>query len=356
MKILITGICGFVGSTLARNLLATVPHLTIAGFDNFMRPGCEMNRGILRDLGVEVQHADLRNPEDIQALPSVDYVIDAAANPSVLAGTGLNANGSRSLMQHNLVGTINLLEFCKERRAGLILLSTSRVYSIAPLSAVRLEVMREAFVPCADQAWPAGMSVAGIGESFPTAAPISLYGATKVCSEALALEYGQCFGFPVWVNRLGVLAGAGQFGRADQGIFSFWIHSCAGKRSLKFTGFGGHGYQVRDCLHPRDLVEVLLRQMTTSPSPGQAIINFSGGASNSMSLLQLHHWCEGRFGKSAVASDTADRPFDVPWLVLDSSLAHQRFGWKPSTGIQRILDEIATHAEQNPNWLQQTAA
>ena len=36
----------------------------------------------------------------------------------------------------------------------------------------------------------------------------------------LILEYGECFGFPVWINRCGVLAGAGQFGKADQGIFS----------------------------------------------------------------------------------------------------------------------------------------
>ena len=55
--------------------------------------------------------------------------------------------------------------------------------------------------------------------------PLSLYGASKLASETLILEYGECFGFPVWINRCGVLAGAGQFGKADQGIFSFWIHS-----------------------------------------------------------------------------------------------------------------------------------
>ena len=42
---------------------------------------------------------------------------------------------SRELVDHNLTGTINVLEYCKAHKAGFILLSTSRVYSIAPLAA-----------------------------------------------------------------------------------------------------------------------------------------------------------------------------------------------------------------------------
>ena len=43
--------------------------------------------------------------------------------------------------------------------------------------------------------------------------------ARKLASEALALEYHHSFSFPVWINRCGVIAGAGQFGTAEQGIF-----------------------------------------------------------------------------------------------------------------------------------------
>src|SRR6185312_13208555 len=97
----------------------------------------------------------------------------------------------------------------------------------------------------------------GVAENFSTQAPVSLYGSAKLASELLSLEYGEAFGFPVFVNRCGVLAGAGQFGKADQGIFSFWIHSWKSKRPLKYIGFGGQGHQVRDCLHPRDLTTLL---------------------------------------------------------------------------------------------------
>ena len=55
------------------------------------------------------------------------------------------------------------------------------------------------------------------------------------------------------MNRCGVLAGAGQFGRADQGIFAYWVNSWLRGRPLRYLGFGGQGHQVRDCLHPADL-------------------------------------------------------------------------------------------------------
>ncbi|MGB8356342.1 MAG: NAD-dependent epimerase/dehydratase family protein [Chthoniobacteraceae bacterium] len=356
MKLLITGVCGFAGSTLGLHLREADPALEIIGVDNFMRPGSELNRARLRAAGIRVQHADLRIADDLESLPAVDCVLDAAANPSVLAGTGPAGGSSRLLMQHNLVGTINMLEFCKTHHAAFILLSTSRVYSIPPLAAVKLEVHADAFRPIPDQTWPHGLGPEGISEEFSTASPVSLYGATKICSEALALEYGATFGFPVWINRLGVLAGAGQFGKADQGIFSFWINSCARRRPLRYIGFGGQGYQVRDCIHPADLVGVLARQMKTAPDPGQAITNFSGGILNSMSLCQLHAWSVARFGPHAVAGSSEERPFDIPWMVLDSSLARTRFGWQPSRSLADILEEIAIHAEQNPDWLDSTTS
>lgn len=66
-----------------------------------------------------------------------------------------------------------------------------------------------------------GLPAAGIDKSFPTWPPASVYGISKRCSELVTLEYGEDSGFPVWINRCGALAGAGQFGKADQGIFVF---------------------------------------------------------------------------------------------------------------------------------------
>lgn len=349
MKLLITGICGFVGSTLAASIRETDASISIFGIDNFSRSGSWRNKEILRERGIEVIPGDIRQASDIDALPAVDYVIDAAANASVLAGVGSGAS-SRQLIENNLLGTVNLLEYCKRHRAGFLLLSTSRVYAIKPLAALPTQVANEAFVLDTKQLLP-GMTTGGITEQFSTTAPVSLYGSTKLTSEQLALEYGDAFGFPVWINRCGVMAGAGQFGRPDQGIFAFWLHSWREGRPLKYIGFGGSGYQVRDCLHPRDLTELIFKQMQTRNDGRAQLVNVSGGIASARSLSQLSAWCSDRWGAAEVASDTTPRPFDLPWVVLDHALATTTWDWRPQTTTEQILQEIATFADATPNWI-----
>lgn len=350
MKLLITGICGFVGSTLAKAIADAGTFTEIIGIDNFSRLGSDVNRRPLVDLGIRVIHGDIRASSDIESLPPVDWVIDAAANPSVLAGVD-GRTSSRQLVEHNLAGTINVLEYCKQHNAGLILLSTSRVYSIPGLANLQMHSSGEAFAPAAEQNFPIGISAAGINEDYSTAPPVSLYGSTKVTSEHLAIEYGETFGFPVWVNRCGVMAGAGQFGKADQGIFAFWLHSWRENRSLKYIGFEGSGHQVRDCLHPRDLVSLIEKQVATERGTKPAVINVSGGSVSAMSLHQLSRWCSDRWKPQQVGADPVQRPFDLPWVVLDHSLATETWDWRPETSVESILTEIADFADSEPDWI-----
>jgi len=351
MKVLITGICGFVGSSLARALLAHSSEVRIWGIDNFVRPGSETNRLDLRQLGVGFFHGDVRCQSDFDQLPDVDWVIDAAAQPSVLIGAD-GRTSSRQAVEHNLLGTVNILEYCKARGAGLVLLSTSRVYSIPQMQAIPLSEAADTFVFDETKPCPPAVSRLGITEEFSTAAPVSLYGSTKLASEALALEYGLTYNFPVWINRCGVLAGAGQFGTAEQGIFSYWLHAHATRRRLGFFGFGGRGLQVRDALHPSDLARIVIQQLTSAGSvnPGQ-ILHIAGGIDNSMSLAQLTHWCDERFGPHPAVSNAATRPFDVAWVVLDASRTRHLFDWKPAKTLPDILDEIAEHVASHPDWL-----
>lgn len=410
MHVLITGICGFVGSTLAEALLdhCEPGSLQITGIDNFSRSGSWLNRDRLAARGIKILHGDIRSASDLEARGPFDWVIDAAANPSVLAGVD-GKSSSRQLVEHNLGGTINLLEACKRWQAGFILLSTSRVYSIPPLAALEVEVHDRAYRPVfggkaesrklkAEMITSEGsppisafsfpnfsFSAAGIAESFSTAPPVSLYGSTKLTSEALALEYGLTFDFPVWINRCGVMAGARQFGKPDQGIFALWIHSWREGRPLKYIGFDGLGHQVRDCLHPRDLAPLVLKQMgrlkvksrkqkaetehesrkassSFQLSAFPRILNLSGGLPSAMSLRQLSDWCADRFPNSATASSlitahcslgtpVASRPFDLPWVVLDPSLAHETWNWQPTTPVESILEEIAAFADSQSEWI-----
>jgi CDP-paratose 2-epimerase len=353
MKILITGICGFAGSAIAESLLERRAGLSITGIDNLMRPGSEGNRLRLRKLGIAVIHGDIRSASDVAALPAADWVVDAAANPSVLAGVR-GGFSSRQLFEHNLGALVNVLEFAKMHGAGLSLLSSSRVYSIPALASLPLRTEGNRFVLDETAKLPSGLTLDGIGRGFSTAPPISLYGSTKLASEVVALEYGEAFGFPVWIARCGVLAGAGQFGTPDQGIFSYWINAHLRRRPLRYIGFGGTGRQVRDVFHPRDLAGLLDAQMSCSRAGGQRVYPAGGGNANAMSLAELTAWCDARFGAFAPAAGAVDRPYDIPWVVMDSCDAGRDFGWKVETPAAALLEEIARHAEDNPDWLERS--
>jgi CDP-paratose 2-epimerase len=349
MKILITGICGFVGSRLAQTLQERLTDVEITGIDNLLRSGSETNRQQLTDAGCKFVHGDLRMRSDVESLPPCDWVIDAAANPSVLAGVD-GKSSPRQLNEHNLAGTLNILEYCRLHKAGLILLSTSRVYSVRELAALPVVVQQQAFVLDGKLLNRTGVTAQGITEDFPTTPPISLYGATKLASEVMANEYGLTFDFPVWINRCGVLAGAGQFGTAEQGIFSYWLHAHAARRRLRYIGFGGKGYQVRDAFHPDDLANLITIQIKRDP-PVNATFNAGGGPDNAMSLAQLTAWCDERFGTHAPEADERPRAFDIPWFVMDYGRSSRELGWSPQRSLTSILEEIAEHVRMHPDWL-----
>jgi CDP-paratose 2-epimerase len=402
MHLLITGGCGFVGSRIAKWFLANgpassgnassgsfFPELKITLVDNLMRPGSQTNRAPLECLGAKVILGDLRHRDFVESLPACDWVIDCAANPSVLAGLGSSAleappntplqaiqSSSQNLVDHNFGGTIHLLEYCKRHRAGMVLISSSRVYSIQELSGIPHQIKNsvlefdwdrielENLIP--------GLSRQGIDERFSIEPPLSLYGATKLASEWLAKEYSNAFDFPVWINRCGILAGSGQFGKADQGIITYWMHRFLYRHPLRMLGFQGSGAQVRDCLHPEDLARLIHLQISSSqglqteqpannhPSfqSKPITVNVSGGIASAFSLQELHEWCARRWGSdrfgAACELQRIDqpRPYDAPWIVLDSNKARRTWNWEPLRDRLSIWEEIAEHAEENPNWLQ----
>jgi CDP-paratose 2-epimerase len=352
MKILITGVCGFVGGSLARFWIKNFPSDKIYGLDNFSRPGSEINRLELKRLGVNIFHGDLRLASDLETLPAVDFVIDSAAYPSVLGGIN-GRSTSRQIVEHNLLGTLQVLEYCKKHGSGLILLSTSRVYSILHLTALPLKMEGDAYTLDTEKPLPAEAGRQGITEHFSTNAPISLYGSTKLAAEVLALEYGDCFSLPIWINRCGVMAGETQFGHADQGIVAYWLHSWKQRRSLRYIGFGGKGYQTRDLMHPDDLAGLIAKQMNFTGKK-ERVVNVA--SDQTFSLRMLSSFCAQRWGSRNLESEQETRCFDVPWIVLDASLARSTWDWQPAISSIAILEEIARKAEAEPDWLALTAS
>jgi CDP-paratose 2-epimerase len=344
MRVLITGICGFVGSRMARIFREQMADVQITGIDNLSRRGAETNLAVLRGLGCAFVHGDVRNAEDVAELAPADWIVDCAANPSVLAGIN---GGSGQLVAHNLVGTLNLLEKCRREGAGFLMLSSSRVYSIDALNQIPLERRDGRLAVNPAGAMPAGFSERGVSEEFSTTAPISLYGATKLASEVMALEYGSTFQLPVRVNRCGVIAGAGQFGRIDQGVFSYWIYQWLQRKPLAYIGFGGEGLQVRDFIAPSDLGALLVKQLREPHRPGPRLLNVGGGPARAMSLQELSAYCRGHLGEHQVASAPDNRRFDIPLFVTDSALATRTWDWAPVEPAHQTLDDILAWARAN---------
>ncbi|MCG8701842.1 MAG: NAD-dependent epimerase/dehydratase family protein, partial [Bacteroidales bacterium] len=131
--ILITGGCGFVGSNLAIQLKIHNPGYHIICFDNLKRRGSELNIERLKNTQIEFIHGDIRNKPDLDQVTHTDVIIDAAAEPSVLAGINSSTD---YVVQTNLMGTINTLDLAKKHQADVIFLSTSRVYPITNIEKI----------------------------------------------------------------------------------------------------------------------------------------------------------------------------------------------------------------------------
>ena len=95
MKILITGICGFVGSTLAKEWLSVDAGLEICGLDNLLRPGSEENRIHLPRFGIKLFHGDIRAASDFETLPEVDWGLAAASITQSTSGNVSKSDAAR---------------------------------------------------------------------------------------------------------------------------------------------------------------------------------------------------------------------------------------------------------------------
>ena len=337
MRLLITGGAGFVGSHLALAFKKEQPDSTVVALDNLKRRGSELALRRLKAGGVEFRHGDIRNPEDIADAGSFDLLVECSAEPSVQAGL---SGGQRYLINTNLIGTINCLEYARRCDAAVIFLSTSRVYPIAALRELPIVPTETRFVIPASSTGP-GWSAQGISENFPLVGSRSLYGATKLCSELIIAEYVALYGLHATINRCSVLTGPWQMGKIDQGFVVLWAARHLFGGALSYNGFGGTGLQVRDVLHVEDLYRLIHRQVSQITRHTGQTYNVGGGADCSVSLAELTEACVRRTDrKLGIASQPQTNPVDVPYYVTDNTAVTAATDWRPSLSMADILDDI----------------
>lgn len=348
MKILITGGAGFVGSALAIQIKTNYPSYEVICLDNLKRKGSELNLPRLAKVGAIFVHGDIRNKEDFDALPIVDFVIEASAEPSVLAGL----NGTPDyLINTNLVGTINCLNYTKKCGASFIFLSTSRIYPIKAIEKLNFVEQETRFGLSDDQAIP-GVSSKGIAENFPLDGARSLYGATKLASELMIHEYNEFYGMKTVINRCGVLTGPWQMGKVDQGVMVLWVAKHYWQQQLAYIGYGGTGKQTRDMLHVNDLYRLIDFQLHNFDTVNGEILNVGGGVEVSASLQELTQICQEVTGKTIPITPVAEnRAADIRLYVTDNTKVTALTGWKPSISMKQIVSEITEWIGENEEQL-----
>jgi CDP-paratose 2-epimerase len=291
--------------------------------------------------GVNFHQGDVRQRDDMMALGAFDWLIECSAEPSVLGGS---TGSTAYLTDTNLGGAISCAEACVRNHAGMLFLSTSRVYEIEPLChcSLREEEQRYAFAETQNSP---GLSAAGVSERFSTDGEKSLYGATKLAAEVMLAEFGYAFKIPILINRCAVLAGPWQFGRVDQGVVPFWVESHLRGRPMRYIGFGGSGKQVRDILHIDDLVELVLAQLAEPDKFVGHVFNVGGGLDNSVSLLELTEICRRITGKETeLTPEPETRYADLPIFIADCSAIKAHCGWQPKRDVATVVEDL-------PRWL-----
>jgi CDP-paratose 2-epimerase len=352
-RILITGGAGFVGSNLGLKLKNEHPNSEIIALDNLKRRGSELSIPRLKAADVIFVHGDIRNMEDIDLVGPFDILLECSAEPSVQAGYD---SDPRYLVNTNLSGTINCLESTRRWHAGIVFLSTSRVYPIHALRSLPLAKENDRLIIPENQQG-AGWSNNGITSDFPLDGSRSMYGATKLCSELIIQEYVTMYNLSAVINRCGVITGPWQMGKVDQGFVTLWAarHFYGGE--LAYMGFDGKGRQVRDILHVEDLFRLICLQLSALETYKGRVFNVGGGKSHSISLRELTQLCSRLTGKSIpIKTEAKTHPADIPYYVTDNSDVSRHTGWYPKMSPTNILEDIFVWLEDNATQLKELLA
>jgi CDP-paratose 2-epimerase len=351
--ILITGGAGFVGSNLCMKLKEDNPSCNIIAFDNLKRRGSELNVSRMKSKGITFIHGDVRNIEDLEALPHFDIMIECSAEPSVMAGVD---SSPLYLLNTNLMGTLNCLESVRKNKAKIIFLSTSRVYPIEALNRLNLKEDKTRFTLDKKQSL-SGCSENGIKEDFPLEGARSLYGSTKLCSELMIKEYEDSYGVKNIINRCGVIAGPWQFGKVDQGFIVLWVARHFFKGKLSYIGYEGKGKQVRDIIHIDDLYDLLKIQIKDFDKYQGSTYNVGGGIENSTSLLELTDLCQKITGNKIIIDSVREtRKGDIKVYITDSSKIKSIAQWKPKRSVEQTVKDVYDWIKSNQESLKEILA
>ena len=312
MKVLVTGVAGFIGMHCAERLAARGDE--VIGLDN-LNPyySVDLKRARLARLsglaGVRLAQLDLADAVALEQLvgeTKPERVLHLAAQ----AGVRYSLENPSAYIQSNLVGFANLLEVCRRHPPQhLVYASSSSVYGA------------NRKVP-----W---------SESDDVDSPISLYAATKRSNELMAHVYSHLFTVPM--TGLRYFTVYGPWGRPDMSPILFARAIMQGTPIRVFN----HGDMQRDFTYVDDVVEGTLRVLGQPPSgtPPNALFNI--GNHQPVALPDYIAALETALGRKAVTELAPMQPGDVKVTYADTERLARATGFAPSTPLDAGLAKFS---------------
>jgi len=303
MRVLVTGVCGFIGSSLSERLLNE--GFSVTGVDSFNdyypRRIKENNiRGLIEHPEFEFIEADILNFGWDKVIDEVEGVFHQAAVAGVRASWGHKFD---QYVENNVLGTQRLLEACKERNLNkFIYASSSSVYGDTDELPIR--------------------------ETSPTN-PVSPYGVTKLAGEHLAALYYKGYGVPTVSLRYFTVYGPRQ--RPDMAFHKFISAVMKGEPITIY----GNGEQTRDFTFIHDAVEANIAAFKNGKE-GE-IYNIGGGST--IRLIDAIKIIEEITGKEANLEFAEPQRGDARHTFSDVSKAKMDFGYSPKTEVKIGLEK-----------------
>jgi UDP-glucuronate 4-epimerase len=327
MRVLVTGVAGFIGFHVARYLLERGD--TIIGVDN-LNPYYDVQlkearlallTGHERFHFIQLDLADRNGMSELFTRQQPERVAHLAAQ----AGVRYSLTNPHAYIESNLVGFLHILEGCRHIQVGhLVYASSSSVY--------------------------------GANTKMPFSVhdnvdhPVSLYAASKKANELMAHTYSHLYSLPTTGLRFFTVYGP--WGRPDMALFIFTKAILEGKPIQVFN----HGNMRRDFTYIDDIVEGVVRVLDTIPQPHPAWSGaipdpgtskapyrlYNIGNNQPVELLHFIAVLEACLGRKAEKQLLPMQLGDVPETYADVDDLMRDVGFKPSTpittGIARFVE------------------
>ncbi|MCD8829760.1 NAD-dependent epimerase [Staphylococcus gallinarum] len=318
MKILITGAAGFIGSHLAKKLIAQQNE--VIGVDNINDYySVSLKEDRLKSIGDNHFTFYKLNLEDYEDLKEVfikeqpEVVVNLAAQ----AGVRYSLENPRAYIDANVVGFMNILECSRHFDVKhLIYASSSSVYG------------------------------ANTSKPFSTSDnidhPLSLYAATKKSNELMAHTYSHLYQLPTTGLRFFTVYGP--WGRPDMALFKF-TKAIVNDEAIDVYN---HGNMMRDFTYVDDIVEAISRliEKPAEPNPEWSGANpdpsssyapykvYNIGNNSPVRLMEFVEAIENKLGKTAKKNYMDLQAGDVPETYANVDDLYNNIDFKPETSIQ----------------------